>query len=448
MKTAAADVEHPTRKPRILRAKQRTEATIERITSDARNLSSDAEPATALPVQSAEAGPKATISGSFVPHTVPSPTPARPARTRGRHRFLTLSFVLFFVTPVTLAGYYLWTFAADQYASNLAFSVRSEEQGSAVELLGGVTELSGSSTVDTDILFAYLTSQELVSKVNDRLDLAQMWSKVTVNNDPLFAYDPTGTIEDLLAHWQRKISIIYDSATRLIDVRVLAFDPADAQAVAQAIVEESTALINALSDTARDDAINYARDELTVTSDRLKEARQALTLFRNRTQIVDPDIDTRNQMGVLVTRQRQLAEALIDFDLLQDTTRSGDPRIAQATRRVDVIQKRIDAERRKLGLGAGAQEGVVFADLVGEYEGLMVDREFAEAAYTSALATHDAALAEARRQSRYLAAHIRPTLAQQAEYPERLKMLLLVALCSFLGWSILSLVFYSLRDRR
>ncbi|WP_234423576.1 capsule biosynthesis protein [Tateyamaria sp. Alg231-49] len=444
-KTAEADVEYPTQKPRVLRAKQRTEATFGGITSDTGKLSAHSKPAPTLPAHPAEVARKTKISAQ---HTVPSPAPARRAQTRGRHRFLALSFILFFAAPVILTAYYLWTFAADQYASNLAFSVRSEEQGSAIELLGGVTELSGSSTADTDILFAYLTSQELVSKVDDRLDLAQIWSKVTVNNDPFFAYDPSGTIEDLLAHWQRKISIIYDSGTRLIDVQVLAFDPADAQAVAQAVVEESTAMINALSDTARDDAIKYAREELVVASTRLKEARQALTLFRNRTQIVDPDIDTRNQMGVLVTLQQQLADALIDFDLLQDTTRSGDPRIVQATRRVDVIQKRIDAERRKLGLGAGAQEGVVFADLVGEYEGLIVDREFAEAAYTSALATHDAALAEARRQSRYLAAHIRPTLAQQAEYPQRLKILLLVALCSFLGWSILSLVFYSLRDRR
>ncbi|WP_299728141.1 capsule biosynthesis protein [uncultured Tateyamaria sp.] len=449
------------RKPRVLRAKQRADAAIDSIKSDAATSphpapqSAKMEPAedsksqTSNPV--ANEVQNATALVSPAPKPLPTahvyPTPARRARTRGRHWFLALSFLLICAAPIAAAAYYLWTHAADQYASNLAFSVRSEEQGSAVELLGGVTELSGSSSADTDILYAYLTSQELVSKVNARLDLSAIWSRVPVSADPVFAYDPAGTIEDLLAHWQRKISIIYDSGTRLIDVRVLAFDPGDAQAVAQAVMEESTAMINALSDIARDDAIKYARDELAVASIRLKEARQNLTRFRNRTQIVDPSIDTQNQMGVLVTLQRQLADALIEFDLLQDTTRAGDPRISQATRRVDVIQKRIDAERRKLGLGTGAQEGVVFADLVGEYEGLIVDREFAEAAYTSALATHDAALAEARRQSRYLAAHIRPTLAQQAEYPERIKTLLIVALFSFLAWTILSLVYYSLRDR-
>jgi len=489
-KPTVLNVNNALRKPRVLRAKQRADAAIDCIRAgsekpqstapsappetppeqstptDHRDAIDEKKPAAhaqTVLTQTAVAPTARTQEGTAQPEPIlvsnraPNPeaapvytavpAPARRARTRGRHWFLALSFVLVCAAPIALSAYYLWNYAADQYASYLAFSVRSEEQSPAVELLGGITELSGSSSSDTDILYAYLTSQELVSKVNDRVDLARIWSRVSQSADPVFSYDPTGTIEDLLAHWERKISITYDNSTRLIDVRVLAFDPTDAQAIAQALMEESTAMINALSDIARNDAIKYAREELAVSSRRLKQARLALTRFRNRTQIVDPSIDTQNQMGVLVTLQRQLADALIEFDLLQDTTRAGDPRISQATRRVDVIQKRIDAERRKLGLGAGGKEGVVFADLVGEYEGLIVDREFAEAAYTSALATHDAALAEARRQSRYLAAHVRPTLAQRAEYPERLKIVLLIALFSFLAWAILSLVFYSLRDR-
>lgn len=213
------------------------------------------------------------------------------------------------------------------------------------------------------------------------------------------------------------------------------------------VLEESTEMINELSAIAREDAIKYAREELEVALARLKVARQSLTRFRNRTQIVDPSIDTQNQMGVLVTLQQQLADALIEFDLLQETTSNNDPRASQANRRVEVIQKRIDAERRKLGLGTDGEEGVVFANLVGEYEGLIVDREFAEIAYTTALATHDAAVATASRQSRYLAAHVKPTLAQKAEYPERLKIVSLIALFSFLSWAILCLVYYSLRTR-
>ncbi|WP_049836250.1 hypothetical protein [Octadecabacter temperatus] len=339
------------------------------------------------------------------------------------------------------------TYAADQYASKLAFSVRSEEQSSAIELLGGITELSGSSSTDTDVLYAFLNSQELVSRVNERVDLESIWSRVSIEQDPLYAYDPGGTIEDLVNHWSRKVSVIYDSGTSLIEIRVLAFDPHEAQRIANAVLAECTVMINNLSTIAREDAIRYSRDDLEIASARLREARQSLTLFRNRTQIVDPSIDTQNQMGLLVTLQQQLADAMIEGDLLRDTTSTSDPRLEQADRRVEVINQRIEEERQKLGLGGGAEGAVVFADLVGEYEGLIVDREFAEVAYTTALAGFNGAQAEARRQSRYLAAHIQPSLAQKAEHPERIKLILFVALFSFLSWCVLALVYYSLRDR-
>jgi len=57
-------------------------------------------------------------------------------------------------------------------------------------------------------------------------------------------------------------------------------------------------------------------------------------------------------------------------------------------------------------------------------------------------------LAQGRRQSRYLAAHVRPTLAEAAVRPERIKITALVALFAFLSWGFLVLAAYALRDRR
>ncbi|MEZ5714814.1 MAG: hypothetical protein R3D85_06360 [Paracoccaceae bacterium] len=350
--------------------------------------------------------------------------------------------------PLAICGWYLYGVAADQYASYLGFSVRTEEKNSAIELLGGITDLSGSSSSDTDILFAYLTSQELVRKADESVDLRAIWSRVPKSKDPIFAFDPSGTIEDLLEHWQRKVSIIYDSSTGMIDLRILSFDAEDSRRIADFLLAECSEMINRLSAIAREDAIKYSREELEGAVERLKTARRNVTEFRNRHQIVDPTIDTQGQMGLLTTLQQQLAEALIEVDLLKDTARENDPRILQAQRRVAVIEDRIDAERRKLGIGANGGGSDVYANLVGEYEGLVVERQFAEEAYTSALAAYDGARTEARRQSRYLAAHVPPTLAEAAEYPERAKDLGLIGLMLLIIWSIGILLYYSLRDRR
>lgn len=356
------------------------------------------------------------------------------------------SFLLLVIAPIAAVGWYLWQVAVDQYASTVAFSVRKEDSPSAIELLGGFTEVGGSGSSDADILYEFIQSQKLVATLDRALDLAAIWSKP--EGDPVFAYDPAGTVEDLLSYWSRMVRLSYDTSSELIEVRVLAFTPQDATRVAEGILAESTSMINALSDIAREDAVRYAREEMERAVERLKGARAAVTRFRNDNQLVDPTTDIEAQASLLGTLQAQLADALIELDLLAETTRKSDPRVAQATRRVAVIRAHIAEERRKRGIAGAGAETEVFSTLVGEYERLVVDREFAEQSYVSAMANYDAARAEARRQSRYLAAHIQPTLAERAEYPRRLLVLGLVALVIFLSWSIAVLVGYSLRDRR
>ncbi|HHB80522.1 MAG TPA: hypothetical protein ENK83_02065, partial [Aliiroseovarius sp.] len=58
---------------------------------------------------------------------------------------LVLSFLVLVFAPTVVAGWYLWTRAADQYASNVGFSVRREEAASPLDFLsGGIPGISGS----------------------------------------------------------------------------------------------------------------------------------------------------------------------------------------------------------------------------------------------------------------------------------------------------------------
>jgi capsular polysaccharide transport system permease protein len=85
--------------------------------------------------------------------------------------------------------------------------------------------------------------------------------------------------------------------------------------------------------------------------------------------------------------------------------------------------------------------------VIGEYETLLVDLEFAQQAYVSAAAAYDSALAEARRRSRYLATHIPPTMAESAQYPRRLLLVLATFGGLLLFWLIAVLSYYAARDR-
>ena len=393
----------------------------------------------ALPPGSQPKPPSSTAQGA----AQPVGKTAAHAKVERRHRLVALSFLVVVAVPMIACAVYLWSFAKDQYASNLGFSVRSEGSSSMpLELLGGIAGLSENSTSDPDILYKFLTSAELVQNVDARLDLKAIWSRA--KDDPLFTYQGDGTIESLLAHWNRKVSVYSDSG--MIDVRILAFEPRDAQAISQAIFDESSAMINDLNAVSRADSIRYAREELDKSVERLKEARQTMTEFRDKYQLVDPRGDVEGQLGILSLLQQQLAEAVINRAILETNARESDPRLEQADVRIKVIREQIDQERKKFG--GQTTEGEQLSSVVGEFERLAVDREFAERTYVAALAAYDLAQAQAQQKSRYLAAYVKPTLAQRAEYPERMKIFLITTSFLLLIWCIGVLVYYSVRNRR
>ncbi|MFY0659597.1 MAG: sugar transporter [Shimia sp.] len=366
-----------------------------------------------------------------------------------RHWVIVASFVLMVILPIAGVVGYLWGVAKDQYGSVTGFTVRQEESAGAQEILGGLAQLAGSnSSSDGEILYQFILSQHMVRLVEDSVGLqahyTQYWEE-----DPVFSLWPDATIEDLEGFWERVVRVSLDSSSGLIDVQVRAFDAETAHAITSSIVHHSQAMINALNETAREDAMRYAREDLENSVARLKDAREALTAFRTRTRIVDPASDLQGRMGVMSNLQQQLAEALIEYDLLKDSASSTDPRLTQTTRRITAIQDRIKLEREafateSIETGVGQED---YPDLIAEFEGLVVDREFSEETYRATLAAVDVARAKAQRQSRYLATFVPPTLAESSEYPKRFTLAALIAACLLLAWAILTLVYYSIRDR-
>jgi capsular polysaccharide transport system permease protein len=375
--------------------------------------------------------------------TPPAPAPA-PARIRPRHWLALASLVLCVLAPLVAATVYLYTRAADQYHSETAFSIRSEEaSGATAGILGALTQIGTGSASDADILFQFIRSPEIVREIDAELDLRAIYNRA--EGDPVFTLGDDPSIEALLAHWERMVEVSLDATAGIIHVRANAFTPEDARAIATAILAHSSDLVNRLSDQARSDAVRFASEELAEAEENLRQVRQNLADFRRRYNIVDPTADVAGQSGLLSALNQELAQALVDRDVLLSYAAEDDQRVQQANRRITAITGRIEEERSSLDL-TGLPGSL--PDVVGAYEELLVDMEFANTAYVQTLAGLTAARGEARRQSRYLAAHIEPTLASTSLYPRRAMLAGLAGVFLLLGWGVLMLIYYNIRDNR
>ena len=163
--------------------------------------------------------------------------------------------------------------------------------------------------------------------------------------------------------------------------------------------------------------MRFAGEELAEAEAHLAAVRAALAGFRRAHNLVDPTADVAGQSGLLAALKEELAEALVGRGVLAGYAPDGDQR-AGPGRPPD--RRRSPRGSRRSAAGS-ALTGVAGAlpEVVGRYEELAVDLEFANTAYTQALAGLAAARAEARRQSRYLGAARAPDAGDTALYPRR-----------------------------
>lgn len=369
------------------------------------------------------------------------------ARPRLRHYLAIFSFFALFLLPSAAVNVYLQAYAADQYVSRASLTVDSDDFIATSGMLGDLIRPQKAEASDTDILFDFILSQDLVRRIENRLDLRKLYSK-RLGQDPLLSLSPDAPIEDLVEYWRFMVDVAYEPRQGIIELRVRAFDPEDALAINEAIIEESHRLINALTAAARQDAVRYAQADLDEARARLDSLFERLRRFRNDNRTVLPTAEASARFSIISSLQDMMAEALIERASLIETTRVGDPRLARLDRRISAITEQIAAERSRLGSETDPEVGRPISAILAEYEEILVDLEFAIGAYLSALATLDVARTEARRLARYVAVHVRPTRPEASAYPERVLLGILIPGLLLTGWLIVIFVGYNLRDSK
>ena len=365
--------------------------------------------------------------------------------------WLWLSFIVMVAAPSGVAGWYLNMVAADQYASQVSFAVRSLEGGipsPLTEIFGGSAD---STAGDSEMLFEYLQSQPLVERVQGDVDLIEIYNRP--EGDWLFSMGTDRTIEEMVEYWNRAVTVSYDTGSGIIYVESRAFRARDAQQVAASVLEASYDLINSLSTGARQDAVQYAQADLVEAEERIRRTRLALQEFRSDQGTADISSDITQQMALISQLRSARSEAQAEFDSRKDLLGANSPTLSALSRRIASLDAQIAAEEARIaaepGVGQTPTPGArpTLAEAAGEQERLQVELELATNMYTAAQASLEAAKAEARRTQRYLATHIAPTLAQEAEYPRRIVWTLAVFVGLLLTWSIALLIVGSIRDR-
>jgi capsular polysaccharide transport system permease protein len=372
----------------------------------------------------------------------------RPRPQARRRKILAWSAIVCVVVPTLLASLYYGLIAADQYAVEARFAVRGTNSSSSTDLLGVFSGIPtpGSTVTDSYILIDFMQSREMLDALESKVGIRQIYSRPAA--DFLARFDPSLSSEEFHKYWRKMIKANFDGSSQIVAVEVKAFTAEDAKLVATTILELSEELINELSARARADAVMHAQQEVKRMEYRLKATRTALRAFRDNQQEFDPVKNAESRFTIVAKLEEELSKAKARLASLRSFMSTDAPSVTVLKSEIKALEHQVEEERAKLGKGAEAaphgQESL--GGLVANYEELLVEREFSEKAYVSALSSLERARVEADRQQRYLASVVRPTLPQEALYPKRILATASFFFIAVVLWALGVLVAYAVRD--
>lgn len=402
---------------------------------------------TKLPFLDDEAGSLA-VPGEDGLDVLGAAPPARVRPQRRRRSIMAWTLALVVALPTILAAIYFGLIASDQYVVEMRFAVKNTSQSQSTDVLGVFAGLPAATSAVTDsyIVIDHMMSRELLDKLEEKIGIRAIYSRPGV--DYLSRFDTTETAEEFVKYWRKMVKAGFDGSSQIVAVDVKAFTPADAKLVAENILSLSEELVNDLSARARADAVKHAQQEVKRMEDRLRVNRTALRAFRDTEQEFDPAKKVEARYAILGKLEEEITSRKARLANLRSFMGVEAPSVKVLTSEIAALERQLEEERSKLGRveqGKGTTTQSI-GSLAANYEELVVDREFAEKSYLSALASLERARIEADRQQRYLAAFVRPTLPQEALYPKRI-----LNICSVLGislvlWALGVLITYAVRD--
>ncbi len=345
-------------------------------------------------------------------------------------------FFLGVVVPTVVAALYYGAVASKRYVSEAQFVVRgvNTHRASGLDVVFQSLGISRSAD-DANAVQAYLLSRDTVRELEARLPLRNYFGRPGADLLSRFPrFWRGGSFERLYDYYLDRVTVLQSHAKGLTTVRVEAFEPSDAQAIAKELLKLGEERVNAMNERAQSGAVKSAEADVTVAANRLVEAQRALTDFRNREAMINPGVNSVSILETITALSTELAQALAQASEADRNTplSPGTPALQS---KIDALTTRIEAERAKVAGGAGT-----LAPKIAAYDKLSLERDLAEKAFASAVTSLEAARADARRQQIYIEQVVAPNLPDESTEPRRLRMIATVLVFSFAVTSVVWLL--------
>lgn len=351
-------------------------------------------------------------------------------------------FVVAVVIPTLLSALY-FGLSSDIYLSESRFVVRSPDKNQDSGL-GALLKSGGASTGSANEGFAthdYMLSRDAMGSLNRDGLVSRAYGNDQISVFNRFnPWGSGGQVERLFKYYSGKIEVKHDTTSSITTLSVRAFSPGDAFEINRRLLTQAETLVNKLNGRAREDLIDYAASELEEAKASARTAALALSAYRNREGVVDPEKQATVQLQMISKLQDELIATKTQLVQLRVFTPQN-PQIPVFETRVRELRREIDVQT---GLVAGDQKSL--AATAAQYQRLQLESQLADKQLAAAINALQEARNEARRKRAYVERIVEPNVPDYAQEPRRLRGILSTLVVGLVAWAILSMLAAGVRE--
>jgi capsular polysaccharide transport system permease protein len=349
------------------------------------------------------------------------------------------------LAAILLAAIYWGLLASDRFVSTAHVIVQKTDiaAGQSVELSSLIGNLGNSNSADQLLLRDHLLSVDMLQKLDADLDLrghysdsrrdflSRMWGRDT-------------EIEWFHRHYLSRVAVDYDEYSGVLVIRVQAYTPDMAHAIAKMLVQEGERFMNTMAHRLAREQVRFLEEQVTAMNGRLMQARKAVLDFQNKEGLASPQGSAENLFAIINGLETRLAELQTRRSAMLGYLMDDSSDIVEINLQIAALEKQIARETQRLA----SPGGETLNETVEQYQRLQLEAEFAQDIYKTALVALEQGRIEATRTLKKVSVLQSPTQPQYPLEPRRIYNTIVFALMALLLAGIVHLVGAIIRDHK
>ena len=353
--------------------------------------------------------------------------------------------VLFIATVLipTVIAAVIVSFKSDVYTSESRFIVQSPDSKQPAGGLGALFKSGGFNSSSEEALAAnsYILSRDALIALDRDNFVTRAYGNDQISIfDRFDPFGRGGGKERLFKFYEDKVKITYDGSGGITTLEVKAFDPASAREINRRLLDQAERLVNHMNERGREDVITYGNAELADAKRQSDAAAIALSQFRNREGVLDPEKQAEVQLQMISKLQDEMITTKTQLVQLQTLT----PQNPQ----IPILATRIKELNREIGMQSGQITGnqKSLAGSAAQYQRLQLESQLADKVLASAISSVLDSKNEARRKRAYVERIVEPSFPDNRSGPKRIFAVLNVLVVGLILWGILSMILAGVRE--